>query len=283
MDSQLVETFQTTIECENKIQGIGLHSGQLCLLRVLPCDSGKIVFCRTDLDNREVPASWQYYKQSLLSTCLEKEGIEIKTLEHFMSALNALKIDSLRIEINSAELPILDGSALDWVHFLKKCKTKTLQKTRKIFTPTSVIKVGDEKNYASFSPSKEQNFRFFIEFAHPLIKKQFFSFTLTEDTYEKKIAPSRTFGFEKNIVELRAAGLIKGANHKNAIVLAKNGGMLNKENLRFNDEFVKHKILDAIGDLYLSEFHIIGSYYGHKSSHEINLKLLQKIFTSQVD
>ncbi len=281
MDLQLTEKFQKTIASENEIQGIGLHSGQDCRLRVLPSDSGKIVFCRTDLDRREVPSSWRYHKKSSLNTCLEKEGAEVKTVEHFMSALNALKIDSLLIELNSPELPILDGSALQWLQFLKNCKTETLQKTRKFFNITTPIKVGDSENYASFSPSKEQDFNFFIEFEHPLIQKQSFLFTLNEKDYKKKIAAARTFGFEKDKDKLIANGLIKGANHQNAIVLAKNGGLLNKENLRFKDEFVRHKILDAIGDLYLGEYHIIGSYYGHKASHEINLRLLQKIFTTQ--
>ena len=280
MDLQLAKTFQTTIAQENKIQGVGLHSGKYCTVRVLPSESGKIVFCRTDLNRQKIPASWKYHKESRLNTCLEKNGAEVKTIEHFMSALNALKIDSLLVEINTAELPILDGSALGWSHFLKNCKKKILQKKRKIFISTSIITVGDEKNYASFSPSKEQNFRSFIEFDHPVIQKQSLLFTLTEDAYEKKISPSRTFGFEKDIEAMRTAGLIKGANYKNAIVLGKNGTVLNEENLRFTDEFVRHKILDAIGDLYLGEFHIIGNYYGHKSSHNINLKLLQKIFTS---
>ena len=279
MDLQLAKTFQTTIEQENKIQGVGLHSGKCCTVRVLPSDSGKIVFCRTDLGRKKIIASWKYHKKSRLNTCLKKDEAEVKTIEHFMSALNALKIDSLLVEINTAELPILDGSAWKWIELLKNCKTKNLKKTRKIFTITSPIQVGDSENYASFSPSKEQNFRFFIEFQHPLIKKQSFSVSLTEDTYEKEIAPSRTFGFEENIVALKSAGLIKGANYQNAIVLGKNGTMLNEKNLRFTDEFVRHKILDAIGDIYLGEFHIIGNYYGHKSSHEINLKLLQKIFT----
>ncbi len=281
MDLQLTEKFQKTIASENEIQGIGLHSGQDCRLRVLPSDSGKIVFCRTDLNRREVPASWQYHKKSSLNTCLEKEGVEVKTVEHFMSALNALKIDSLLIELNSPELPILDGSALQWFQFLKNCKTKTLQKTRKFFTITTPIKVGDAENYASFSPAKKQTFHFFIEFEHPLIQKQSFLFTLNEEDYKKQIAAARTFGFEKDKDKLIANGLIKGVNYQNAIVLAKNGSLLNKENLRFNDEFVRHKILDSIGDLYLGESHIIGSYYGHKSSHAINLKLLQKIFTTQ--
>ena len=198
-----------------------------------------------------------------------------------MSALNALKIDSLLIELNSPELPILDGSALQWFQFLKNCKPKTLQKTRKFFTITTPIKVGDAENYASFSPAKKQTFHFFIEFEHPLIQKQSFLFTLNEEDYKKQIAAARTFGFEKDKDKLIANGLIKGVNYQNAIVLAKNGSLLNKENLRFNDEFVRHKILDSIGDLYLGESHIIGSYYGHKSSHAINLKLLQKIFTTQ--
>lgn len=279
MDSSLKNQQQTTIKTQQEIEGVGLHTGRKCRVKLLPKDRGGIIFYRTDLKPiASIPALWNYNLEIDYHTALIKDGVKIRTTEHIMSALNALKIDNLSIELDSEELPILDGSAIIWLDLLKRSGTVKLNKLKKNFYIKKEIKVGDSNNYASILPYPKQKFDFFIDFKNPLIGKQFYSFLLETNQYKKIIAPCRTFGFEENIKELRSKKFIKGASLDNVLVLRNNGELLNKDGLISKNEFVKHKILDAIGDLYLSNYHIIGSYYGFKSSHKINLKLLQKIF-----
>ena len=273
--------LQRTISKESSIAGIGLHSGQICKLKVKPAVEGGIVFYRVDLvPNFAIEASFIYQIPSSYHTVLTKQNVSVETVEHFLSALHALQIDNLQIELNSPELPILDGCAATWIKFLEDCKIQELATKKKFFKVKKEVRVGGEHNYASFIPANKPIFRFFIDFNHPLIQQQSYSFQLNLENYKKEIASCRTFGFETDLECMKKQGLIKGGSLANAIVLLKDGTMLNKQKLCFDNEFVRHKILDAIGDIYLGGRSIIGEYYGHKSSHRLNTQLLAKLLTS---
>lgn len=279
-----MQKFQRTIQHSKSISGIALHSGEKCHLTVKPAKQGGIVFSRIDLNpSVNVKASYLHREVSQYHTSLIKDGVKIATVEHFLSALAALQIDNLLVELDSKELPILDGCSTEWIAFLENCKIKELPNQKIFFQVKEEVKVGDDNYYASFCPSNKIRYQFFIDFAHPIIQQQHYCFDLELANYKKEIAPCRTFGFEKDIERMKQKGLIQGGSLENAIVLSNDGKLLNKQKLVFADEFVRHKILDAIGDIYLSGVNIIGEYYGHKASHRLNVALLEKLFSSQTN
>ena len=274
---------QTTIKSAGELVGIGLHSGKTCKVTLLPAEAGGIIFCLKSLNSEvTIPALAKYALLTPYHTCLQKGETTVKTVEHLMSALNAYKIDNLKVELSSDELPILDGSALEWVKLLKNCGEQSLVNKKKFFKIKKKVIVGDSSNFAAFSPisgtSSEQQFDFFIDFSSKVINKQSFSFKLDKLNYEKQIAPSKTFGFEKDIKILEKKNLIQGASFDNVLVISKENTLMNKNKLSFSDEFVRHKVLDAIGDTYLGGAHLLGSYQGYKASHKLNIQLLKKIF-----
>jgi UDP-3-O-[3-hydroxymyristoyl] N-acetylglucosamine deacetylase len=276
-----VEQFQKTIKQKGSIEGVGLHYGKVCELLVKPATSGGIVFYRKDLKTRpQIEASHKRVVSASYHTILEKNGIQVATVEHFLSALAALQVDHLSVEINSEELPILDGSAQGWIDFFESCKIQELPEKKIFFEVKKEVRVGDKNNYALFRPSKNIIFQAFIDFKHKAIKKQHYKFELNLEGYKKQIAACRTFGLEKNIAKLKKENLIKGATLDNAILLLDNGKVAPEQKLRFQDEFVRHKILDAIGDTYLAGAPIIGEYYGYKASHKLNVELVQKFLAS---
>ena len=278
-----MQEFQQTIKYGKSISGVALHNGENCCLTLKPAQQGGIVFYRIDLDispsAKKIEASYRYRANSNYHTVLEKNGVRVATTEHFLSALYALGIDNLLVELDNAELPILDGSSKKWVEFLESCGIQKLKTPRVFFQVKKKVRVGNNNNYAFFRPCNKIRYQFFIDFDHPIIQEQHYSCDLELTHYKKEIAPCRTFGFEKDIEKMRKQELIKGATLKNAIVLSKDGKLFNQGALFFSDEFVRHKILDAIGDTYLGGMPIIGEYYGYKSSHKLNLDLLEKLLS----
>ncbi len=268
---------QKTIAKEVGIEGIGIHSGKEVKIILKPSLAGSgINFIRTDLKNHPViPAHVSKIVLRPRRTSIGKNGIEIHTVEHLMAALAGLGIDNLIVELNSDELPGLDGSSLGFVKAIKKAGIVEQEVPKKYFyirEPSWII-----KNDASIIilPSDEFRVSYTLNYNHPLLKAQYISLVLGEETFEKELAPSRTFCLEKEVEALKKQGLGKGANFKNTLVVGDKGVINNK--LRFEDEFVRHKVCDVIGDFYLLGRPLKGHIIAVKSGHPLNIKLLQRI------
>ncbi len=272
---------QQTISKPIKINGIGLHSGVMVSMKLVPADADfGIKFYRTDLDkNNIVEAVWSNVSNTNLCTTVSNNfGTSVSTVEHLMSALSGLHIDNLKIEIDGPEVPIMDGSSKDFVNVLEMIPIKILNKKRKVINIKSNIKVTNNDSYVELRPNKQFSIDFEIDFPSKLISKQSCQLQLINGNYKSDIASARTFGFEKDVDTLRTNGLALGGSLENAVVIGENK-ILNKEGLRFKDEFVRHKILDSIGDLYLAGSPIKGYFFGNKSGHYLNNLLLRTLFS----
>ncbi len=272
---------QQTISKPIKINGIGLHSGVMVSMKLVPANADfGIKFYRTDLDkNNIVEAVWSNVSNTNLCTTVSNNfGTSVSTVEHLMSALSGLHIDNLKIEIDGPEVPIMDGSSKDFVNVLEMIPIKILNKKRKVINIKSNIKVTNNDSYVELRPNKQFSIDFEIDFPSKLISKQSCQLQLINGNYKSDIASARTFGFEKDVDTLRNNGLALGGSLENAVVIGENK-ILNKEGLRFKDEFVRHKILDSIGDLYLAGSPIKGYFFGNKSGHYLNNLLLRTLFS----
>ena len=274
---------QQTLSKSISIDGVGLHSGNKVSMKLLPAEADYgIKFFRTDLDrNSEIEAIWSNVTNTQLSTTItNKKGISVSTIEHLMSALSGLHIDNVKIEINGPEVPIMDGSSKDFVDLIESINIKNLKKKRKIIKIKQNIKVTNNNSSAELKPNHQFSIDFEIDFPSKVISKQSCQLQLVNGNYKSDIASARTFGFEKDVDMLRSNGLALGGSLENAVVVGENK-ILNKEGLRFKDEFVRHKILDSIGDLYLAGAPIQGYFFGNKSGHYLNNLLLKNLFSDE--
>lgn len=270
---------QTTIRKELEYSGIGLHTGEQIHLVLKPTAVGTgVVFVRQDLPGKPViEACPENVNNTLREISLKKngvEGIEVRTVEHLLAALSGLRIDNIEIAVNGDEIPIGDGSALPFVELLKD-EIVSQNTTKKVFKPKEPLWVSMEDKQVILLPGNEWKITYIIDFNHPVVKTQFATFVVTQEVFVKEIAPARTFGFLKEVESLHARGLAKGGSLENAIVIAEDR-ILN-ENLRFENELVRHKILDLIGDFSLLGMPILGHIIAIKSGHDLNLKLVQKM------
>ena len=274
---------QQTIKNEILLTGIGLHSGKQVELKLKPAeiDNG-IKFIRTDkIKNNVINAVWSNVTETVLSTTISnKGGLKISTIEHLMSALSGLHIDNLNIYINAPEVPIMDGSSRPFVDVIEDTGIKVQSKKRKILNVKKVIEVKNNDSSVKIIPNKQFSIDFEIDFPSQLVSKQSCQLQLINGNYKADIAAARTFGFEKDVEHLRSNGLALGGSLDNAVVVGERK-ILNKDGLRYNDEFVRHKILDSIGDLYLAGSPIKGYFYGNKSGHYLNNQLLRKLFSDK--
>ena len=274
---------QQTIKNEILLAGIGLHSGKQVELQLKPAeiDNG-IKFIRTDkIKDNVINAVWSNVTETVLSTTISnKGGLKISTIEHLMSALSGLHIDNLNIYINAPEVPIMDGSSRPFVDVIEDTGIKVQSKKRKILNVKKVIEVKNNDSSVKIIPNKQFSIDFEIDFPSQLVSKQSCQLQLINGNYKADIAAARTFGFEKDVEHLRSNGLALGGSLDNAVVVGERK-ILNKDGLRYNDEFVRHKILDSIGDLYLAGSPIIGYFYGNKSGHYLNNQLLRKLFSDE--
>ena len=274
---------QTTLTQSISINGIGLHSGIKVSMKLIPAEADfGIKFIRTDLSiNNTVEALWSNVTNTKLSTTISNnEGVSISTIEHLMSALSGLHIDNLKIEIDGPEVPIMDGSSKEFVNLIESVPLKNLDKKRKIIKIKKNIKVINDNSSVELKPNKQFSIDFEIDFPSKLISKQSCQLQLINGNYKSDIASARTFGFEKDVDTLRSNGLALGGSLDNAVVVGDNK-ILNKDGLRYKDEFVRHKILDSIGDLYLAGAPIQGYFYGNKSGHYLNNLLLKSLFSDE--
>ncbi len=267
---------QRTIQKPVEVVGIGLHKGVPVKLRLEPLgDNEGIVFYRSD-KSVTVSLKLENVVDTKMATVIGQEDVVISTIEHLLSAVYAFGIDNLRIIVDNDEVPILDGSANSFVMMIKEAGIKELEENKKFLRITKEVEIKDNDKFAKLSPGKDILFDFEIFFKHPLIGREKFRFEFSTQNYMEQIARARTFGFLKEVQYLRSIGLALGGSLENAIVLDDNG-ILN-ENLRYPDEFVRHKILDAIGDMSLLGYNFIGEYKAFASGHHLNHLLTLKVF-----
>ncbi len=271
-----VKSTQRTIRRSVACSGIGLHSGQKVTLRLrpAPADHG-VVFKRLDLDNLEIPADVAHVAGMHYATGLARDDTSVETVEHLLAALLGLGIDNVVVELNQAEVPIMDGSAASFVYLVHEAGIKSLSVPRRFLKVVRPIVLSRGDKRIALYPSDHFKVTYSISFDHPLLRHQSRTMRMTEDAFVDEIAPARTFGFLKEVEVLRKRGLALGGSLDNAIVLGETG-VLNSS-LRFEDEFVRHKILDVIGDLALVGYPIIGHLVAHRGGHALHAEFAQKL------
>jgi len=271
---------QRTLKNVIRATGVGLHTGEKVYLTLRPAavNTG-IVFRRVDLDPVvELRADPDQVGDTRLSTALQEGDVSVSTIEHLMSALAGLGIDNVYVEITSPEVPIMDGSAAPFVFLVQSAGVVEQTAPKKFIRVKKPIKIEDGDKWAQFEPFDGFKVSFSIDFDHPIFAKSPQSATVDFSTtsFVKEVSRARTFGFMHEVEALREAGLALGGSHDNAIVMD-SYTILNDDGLRYEDEFVKHKILDAIGDLYLLGHQLIGAFSAYKSGHALNNKLLRAL------
>ncbi len=275
---------QRTLKNIIRATGVGLHSGKkvYLTLKPAPVDTG-IVFCRTDLDPVvEIPARAENVGETTLSTTLVKDGVKVATVEHLLSAMAGLGIDNAYVEVSAEEVPIMDGSAGPFVFLIQSAGIEEQESAKKFIRILKEVTVEDGDKKATFVPFNGFKVSFTIDFDHPVFKgrSQETSVDFSSTSFVKEVSRARTFGFMRDIEQLRAMNLALGGSVDNAIVVDE-FKVLNEDGLRYDDEFVKHKVLDAIGDLYLLGNSLIGEFKGHKSGHDLNNKLLRALIAQE--
>ena len=271
---------QRTLKSVVKATGVGLHSGVKVslVLRPAQADTG-VVFRRVDLaqpvDLRADPFG---VGDTRLASCLERDGIKVATVEHLMSALAGLGIDNIYVDVDAAEMPIMDGSAAPFVFLLQSAGIEEQGAAKKFLRVKKPVEVRDGDKWARLSPYDGFSLEFSIAFNHPAVDRSATSARVdfADQSYLREVARARTFGFMQDVESLRDQGLALGGSLENAIVMDEYR-VLNSEGLRYADEFVKHKILDAIGDLYLAGHPLLGAFSAHKSGHALNNALLRAL------
>ncbi len=267
---------QRTIAKSVEIVGVGLHKGVpvKMILEPLEANSG-IVFYRSD-EGVTIPLTPEYVIDTKMATVIGKDGVVISTIEHLLSAIYAYGIDNLRVVLDNDEVPILDGSSSGFCMLIDEVGIRQLDETKKAILIKKEVEVKAEGKYVKLKPSNHIIYDFSILFDHPAIGGQHFKFDYSIEEYKENISRARTFGFLHEVQYLQSIGLAQGGSLDNAIVLDEQK-IINPDGLRYNDEFVRHKILDAIGDMSLLGYTMIGEYRAHAGSHHLNHLLTKKL------
>ncbi len=267
--------FEQTIAAPLSFSGIGLHSGVPVSMRLLPATAGSgVVFRRTDLDNFEIPATGRNVAKVSYATSLMRQGVLISTTEHLLSALTGLSIDNVIVELDNLELPILDGSAYPYVSAIQQTGTRAQRRRREYLRILKPLEIREGNKFLGVYPGDGYSISYAIEFPAPIHRQQL-SIDLADSTYGAAIARARTFGFREDEQKLRDMGLIRGASSECAILVA--GGCVSNGPLRFPDEFVRHKILDLIGDLALAGHQILGRVVAERAGHAMHTALVSRL------
>lgn len=275
---------QRTLKNVIRATGVGLHTGEKVYLTLRPAapDSG-IIFRRVDLDEPvEIPATPENVGDTTLSTTLIKDGVRISTVEHLLSAMAGLGIDNAYVDLNAAEVPIMDGSAGPFVFLIQSAGIEEQNAAKRFIRIKKQVRVEDGDKWVNFEPFDGFKVAFTIDFDHPAFKEgsQIAEVDFSTTSFVREVSRARTFGFMNQIEQLRANNLALGGSLDNAVVVD-DYRVLNEDGLRYVDEFVKHKILDSIGDLYLLGHSLIGSFCGHKSGHALNNELLRALLAQE--
>lgn len=269
---------QTTIARPTAISGIGLHTGQRINMTLRPAEAGVGIVFHRQLENHTVTiqATSENVVDTRMATVLGKGDVRVSTVEHLLSALSAYGVDNLHIDIDGPEVPIMDGSAAPFASVIEEAGQRRHPQSRKFLAIRKPVSVIDGEKRVSIIPSRFFRITFDIAFQHPCIALQQRSVKVTSAGFRRDLAPARTFGFLRDVEMLKEAGLARGGSLENAIVVD-DERILNPEGLRFQDEFVRHKILDAIGDLSLIGYPILGHVRAFKAGHDVNHQLVQKL------
>jgi UDP-3-O-[3-hydroxymyristoyl] N-acetylglucosamine deacetylase len=267
-------TLKEPISCE----GVGLHSGAPVQLNLIPAPVNHgIVFVRTDLPRPvSIPAMSEFVVDTSLATTLGRDGVRVGTVEHLLAALAGLGIDNLRIELNGPEVPIMDGSAAPFAYLVKTAGVRVLSEPKSFLVIKRPVTVVDGEKEATFLPAARLRIDCTIDFKHPLISDQVASFEFSDRAFSREIARARTFGFLRDVEMLKKMGLARGGSLDNAIVVDE-FSILNPDGLRFPDEFARHKLLDALGDVSLFGRPVVGHLKVVKGGHALNHRLVQKV------
>jgi UDP-3-O-[3-hydroxymyristoyl] N-acetylglucosamine deacetylase len=271
---------QRTLKNVIRATGVGIHTGEKVYMTLRPAapDSG-IIFRRVDVPEPvELKACCECVGDTSLSTTLVRDGVRVATIEHLLSAMAGLGIDNAYVDLSAAEVPIMDGSAGPFVFLLQSAGIHEQEKAKRFIRIKKSITVRDGDKWARFDPFDGFKVGFSIDFDHPIFttKTSTAEIDFSTTSFVKEVSRARTFGFMRDIEMLRERNLVLGGSMDNAIVLD-DYRVLNEDGLRYEDEFVKHKILDAIGDLYLLGHSLVGAFYGHKSGHQLNNRLLRAL------
>lgn len=275
---QRQKTLKRSIHCS----GIGLHSGAKVSLTLAPADADTgITFIRTDLPAQQsvIRADYLSVVDTRMCTVIGNEhGARVGTIEHLMAALAGCEIDNAVVQINGPEVPAMDGSAEPFV-FLVECAGIIEQAApRRAIEVLRPVSAGNDESYATLAPAAGTFLSFEIDFSNPVVARQEITVALSQDAFKTEISRARTFGFERDVSALRAQGLARGGSLENAVVIGEDDRVLNEDGLRFDDEFVRHKVLDSVGDLYLAGGIICGAYRGVRAGHRLNNQLLRTLF-----
>jgi len=275
---------QRTLKNVIRATGVGLHTGEKVYLTLRPAapDSG-IIFRRVDLDEPvEISATPENVGDTTLSTTLIKDGVRISTVEHLLSAMAGLGIDNAYVDLNAAEVPIMDGSAGPFVFLIQSAGIEEQNAPKRFIRIKKEVIVEDGDKWVRFEPFDGFKVAFTIDFDHPAFKEgsQIAEVDFSTTSFVREVSRARTFGFMNQIEQLRANNLALGGSLDNAVVVD-DYRILNEDGLRYVDEFVKHKILDSIGDLYLLGHSLIGAFSGHKSGHALNNELLRALLAQE--
>ncbi len=273
------QTIETAVGCT----GVGLHSGSKVTMTLHPAppESG-IRFRRTGLAGApaEIKASWKHVVERPLSTVLANDdGVTVATVEHLMSAFLGCGIDNVLVELDGEEVPAMDGSAAPFVAMIESAGTVDQEPPRWVLEILKPVSVFEPHRSVALLPSDGFEVDFEIEFDNPLVARQSWSINVNHETYKREVAEARTFGFLHEVNQLRAMGLALGGSLDNAVVIG-NDRIVNEDGLRFDNEFVRHKVLDAIGDLYLMGGPLLGQFRGMRAGHALTLRLLRALFAT---
>ncbi len=275
---------QRTLKNSIKATGVGLHSGEKVYLTLRPAaENTGIIFRRVDLDEPvDIPARAENVGDTTLSTTLEKDGVKISTVEHLLSAMAGMGIDNAYVDLSASEVPIMDGSAGPFVFLLQSAGIVEQSAAKRFIRIKRDVVVEEGDKWVRFEPYEGFKVSFVIDFEHPVIqgRPQYSEMDFSSTSFVREVSRARTFGFMNQIEQLRANNLALGGSLNNAIVMDEYR-ILNEDGLRYEDEFVKHKILDAIGDLYLLGSSLIGAFSGHKAGHSLNNKILRKLLADK--
>lgn len=269
---------QTTLRRAVSTSGHGLHTGEPSRITLNPAPAYTgYVFRRTDLNNFEIPAAPQYVARVSYATTLMRQGVMISTVEHLLAALAGSQIDNCIIDVDSLEVPIVDGSAEPFIDLIEESGVAELEAPRQFLRVLKHVEVAQGDRRMSIEPAEVFSISCLIEFPHPMVGAQRRDIELSNGQFAKQVAPARTFGFLDEVEALRNLGLARGGSLENAIVLTPEGGILNREGLRFTDEFVRHKIMDIIGDLALFGMPVLGRVNAERTGHGVHTALVSRV------
>ncbi|BDB63621.1 UDP-3-O-acyl-N-acetylglucosamine deacetylase [Helicobacter cinaedi] len=271
---------QKTIKNKVEIVGVGLHKGVPVRMELEPLDvNSGVVFYRSDL-GVSIELKPENVIDTTMATVLGKGEARISTIEHLLSAIHAYGIDNIRICLDNEEVPIMDGSSIGYCMLIEEAGIISQNAPKKAIAIKKPIEIQDDKKFVRVEPSERTIFDFSIDFSHPAIRQQHYKFTFSTKAYKQEIARARTFGFLHEVNYLRSIGLAKGGDLSNCIVLDESG-ILNKDGLRYKEEFVRHKILDAIGDMALLGMPLLGTYVSYAGSHKLNHLLTKQLLSDE--